>query len=35
MKPAPFEYRAPDTVDGALALLAEYGEEAKVLAGGH
>ncbi len=34
MKPAPFEYRAPDTVDGALALLAEHGEEAKVLAGG-
>ena len=31
MKPAPFEYSAPESVDEALALL---GEEAKVLAGG-
>ncbi len=34
MKPAPFEYHAPETVDEALTLLAEHGEEAKVLAGG-
>ncbi len=34
MKPAPFEYHAPATVEEALALLARYGGEAKVLAGG-
>lgn len=34
MKPAPFEYFNPMTVPEALALLAEHGEEAKVLAGG-
>ncbi|HZU06687.1 MAG TPA: xanthine dehydrogenase family protein subunit M [Chloroflexota bacterium] len=34
MKPAPFEYLAPTTLDEALAALATYGEEAKVLAGG-
>ena len=34
MKPAPFAYRAPQSVDEALALLAEHGDEAKVLAGG-
>jgi carbon-monoxide dehydrogenase medium subunit len=34
MKPAPFEYHAPETVDEVLALLAEHGDEAKVLAGG-
>ncbi|HEV7524379.1 MAG TPA: FAD binding domain-containing protein [Acidimicrobiia bacterium] len=34
MKPAPFEYHAPDTIDEVCALLAEYGDEAKVLAGG-
>ncbi len=34
MKPAPFEYFAPTSVDEALATLAEYGYEAKVLAGG-
>jgi carbon-monoxide dehydrogenase medium subunit len=34
MKPAPFEYYAPKTVDEALAHLAEYGYDAKVLAGG-
>ena len=34
MKPAPFEYHAPATRAEALALLAEYGGEAKVLAGG-
>jgi len=34
VKAAPFEYHAPDTLDEALALLAEFGDEAKVLAGG-
>ena len=34
MKPAPFEYFAPATVEEALGYLAEYGYEAKVLAGG-
>jgi len=34
MKAAPFEYHAPQTLDEALALLAEFGDEAKVLAGG-
>lgn len=34
MKPAPFEYHAPTSVAEATALLAELGDEAKVLAGG-
>jgi carbon-monoxide dehydrogenase medium subunit len=34
MKPAPFAYHAPATVAEALATLAEYGDAAKVLAGG-
>jgi carbon-monoxide dehydrogenase medium subunit len=34
MKPAPFDYYAPTTVGQALTHLAEYGYEAKVLAGG-
>ncbi|MDQ2744569.1 MAG: xanthine dehydrogenase family protein subunit M [Chloroflexota bacterium] len=34
MKPAAFEYRRAGTVPEALALLAQYGDEAKVLAGG-
>lgn len=34
MKPAPFEYYAPTSVDEALAHLTEYGYDAKVLAGG-
>jgi CO/xanthine dehydrogenase FAD-binding subunit len=34
MKPAPFEYFRPDTVDEAIALLTEHGWEAKILAGG-
>jgi carbon-monoxide dehydrogenase medium subunit len=35
MIPPEFDYVAPDSVDGALAALAEGGEEAKLLAGGH
>ncbi len=34
MKPAPFRYYAPDSIDEAVHLLAEHGDEAKVLAGG-
>lgn len=34
MKPAPFEYYAPDSLEEALSLLHEHGEDAKVLAGG-
>jgi 2-furoyl-CoA dehydrogenase FAD binding subunit len=34
MKPRPFDYIRPDTVDEVLALLAEYGDEARILAGG-
>lgn len=34
MKPPPFAYDAPDTVDEVLDLLAEHGDEAKLLAGG-
>ena len=34
MKPAPFEYIAPATLDEALEALASYGYEAKLLAGG-
>lgn len=34
MKPAPFAYARPSTLDEALDLLAEHGDEAKVLAGG-
>jgi 2-furoyl-CoA dehydrogenase FAD binding subunit len=34
MKPAPFRYERPESVEEAIALLAEHGDEAKVLAGG-
>jgi aerobic carbon-monoxide dehydrogenase medium subunit len=34
MKPAPFDYLAPDSVAEAVAALAEHGPEAAVLAGG-
>ena len=35
MIPAQFDYVAPDSLDEALRLLSEGGEEAKLLAGGH
>ena len=35
MIPAAFEYQRPTSVDEALALLAEHGSDAKLLAGGH
>jgi 2-furoyl-CoA dehydrogenase FAD binding subunit len=34
MKPRPFDYIRPDTVEETVALLTEYGEDARVLAGG-
>jgi 2-furoyl-CoA dehydrogenase FAD binding subunit len=34
MKPRPFDYARPDTVDEALAILAEHGDDARILAGG-
>jgi aerobic carbon-monoxide dehydrogenase medium subunit len=34
VKPAPFEYHAPDSAAGAVDLLAELGDGAKVIAGG-
>lgn len=35
MYPAPFEYEVAESVDHAIELLGEYGEEAKLMAGGH
>ena len=35
MIPAPFAYHRPRSVDEAIALLAQHGEEARVVAGGH
>lgn len=34
MKPAPFTYHSPDTLDGCLDLLAEHGDGAALIAGG-
>ena len=34
MKPAPFEYHAPETAAELVRLLADFGDDAKVLAGG-
>ena len=34
MKPAPFEYHVPDSIEEALLLLHNYGSDAKLLAGG-
>jgi CO/xanthine dehydrogenase FAD-binding subunit len=34
MKPAPFDYLAPATLDDAIGALAAAGDDAKVLAGG-
>ncbi|MCH7586793.1 MAG: xanthine dehydrogenase family protein subunit M [Chloroflexi bacterium] len=34
MKPAAFEYIVPDSLEQALSILQEHGEEAKILAGG-
>jgi len=34
MKPAPFEYHVPDSIEEVLTFLQNYGDEAKLLAGG-
>ncbi|HSB01137.1 MAG TPA: xanthine dehydrogenase family protein subunit M [Anaerolineales bacterium] len=34
MKPAPFEYHVPDSLEQALDLMSQYAGEAKILAGG-
>jgi 2-furoyl-CoA dehydrogenase FAD binding subunit len=34
MKPRPFDYLRPDTVEESVALIAEYGDGARILAGG-
>ena len=34
MKPAPFEYHVPDSIDQALSLMHEHADTAKILAGG-
>src|SRR5262249_62176940 len=34
VKPAPFEYARPESIEEAVLLLAKHGPEAKVLAGG-
>jgi aerobic carbon-monoxide dehydrogenase medium subunit len=34
VKPASFDYHRPDTIEQAVSLLAELGEDAKILAGG-
>jgi carbon-monoxide dehydrogenase medium subunit len=35
MIPPSFQYHAPNSIDDAVALLGQYGDEAKLLAGGH
>ena len=35
MIPAPFDYQRAASVDEAISLLAEHGDDAKLLAGGH
>jgi carbon-monoxide dehydrogenase medium subunit len=34
VKPAPFQYERPKTIEGVLAVLNQYGEDSKILAGG-
>ena len=34
MKPAPFEYHVPDSLEQALGLMSEHADDAKILAGG-
>ena len=35
MIPGAFTYHRPDSVDAAVGLLAEWGDDARVIAGGH
>ena len=34
VKPAPFQYERPESIEGVLAVLNQYGEESRILAGG-
>ncbi|HEY5729002.1 MAG TPA: xanthine dehydrogenase family protein subunit M [Anaerolineales bacterium] len=34
MKPAPFEYHVPDSIEQALGLMSQHADDAKILAGG-
>jgi len=33
--PGPFEYHRPGSVDEVVTLLSQYGEDGRVIAGGH
>lgn len=35
MVPGAFSYHKPDTIDGVISLLGEWGDDARVIAGGH
>ena len=35
MIPGAFKYHRPDSVDAAVGLLSEWGDDARVIAGGH
>ena len=35
MVPGAFSYHRPDTIDGVVSLLSEWGDDARVIAGGH
>lgn len=35
MSPVPFSYRRAESIDDAVALLVEHGDDAKIIAGGH
>ncbi|MEC9312175.1 MAG: FAD binding domain-containing protein, partial [Pseudomonadota bacterium] len=35
MIPSEFEYHRPGSIDAALAVLQEHGDDARVMAGGH
>ena len=35
MIPAAFEYHRPDSIDDAIKIITEHGDEARVIAGGH
>ena len=35
MVPGAFSYHRPDTIDGVVSLLGEWGDDARVIAGGH
>ena len=35
MVPGAFSYHRPDTIDGVISLLGEWGDDARVIAGGH